>query len=113
MASPIPSPAPARRGRLTRLALAGMWAAYDAVRAWPRAGMVAYWMLWALAPVPRFEPDWGWWNLGLVLTWPLVWEVVWEIRERRRWTDDDPPWQQQSDPQTVWGHMSGTRVVPQ
>lgn len=112
MASPIPMPAPARRGRLARLALAGMWAAYDAVRAWPRAGMVAYWLLWAFAPVPKLVPAWGWWNVGLVATWPLVWEVVWEVRERRRWVDDEP-WQQQSDPQAVWGHMSGTRVVPQ
>ena len=91
--------------------MAGFWWAVDIVRAWPRAGLVAWWMVWAFAPVPRFEPSWGWWNLGLALTWPLFWEIVWEIQDRRRWVDDDPG--QVSDPQAVWGAMSSPRVGAQ
>ena len=94
--------------RIAAWSVDGFWWVIDAVRAWPRAGLVAYWVVWAFAPIPRFEPSWGWWNLALALTWPLFWEIVWEIQERRRWVDDDPG--QVSDPQAVWGHMARTRT---
>lgn len=104
--------------RLARFVLrhgvAGFWWAVDIVRAWPRAGLVAWWMVWAFAPVPRFEPSWGWYNVALVATWPLTAELVILARDQYRaryWVHEDE--EQVSDPQAVWGAMSSPRVGAQ
>lgn len=104
--------------RLARFAFrhgkAGVEWVVDTVRAWPRAGIVAWWLIWAFAPIPRFEASWGWYNIALVASWPITFELVILARDQwraRYWVEEDP--ETVSDPQAVWGSMSRPRVGAQ
>lgn len=90
--------------------VAAWWWAVDIVRAWPRAGLVAWWLIWAIGPIPKWDTTWGWSNVVLVAMWPVVWEVVWAVRDH--YTTDTPFVDRvPGDVEATWDLLTRTRTI--